>query len=86
LILYNPLPNYSEDIAAAWTVLEKLQSQGFSFSLLWDAHPTCKVFYISNYYDDLPCRGWKDREEFEISEDSAPYVICLAALKTIENS
>jgi hypothetical protein len=77
-------PCYSTDIAAAWEVIEHLQSRGYSFSLIWDAHETSKVFYISNYYNGLPCRGWKNREDFEIVEDSAPLAICLAALKVME--
>ena len=82
--LHNPLPNYSSDIKDAWTVIEALQTKGFSFSLLWDAHILCKSFNVSNYANDLPCRGWKGKEEFEIVEDSAPLAICLAALKTVQ--
>lgn len=80
------VPSYSTDIAAAWTVVEKLQAQGKSLCMHWDAHELNKSFYIANHIDGLTCRGFSGLDLFEVESDSAAHAVCLAALKAMEAS
>ena len=82
MILFNPLPSYSEDIAAAWEVLEKIRDTFDPLGREWRPN----IHYSGKEH------GW--RAEFELSDDgpgddttyyfgeakTAPHAICLAAL------
>lgn len=75
------LPRYSTDIAAAWTVVEKLDTD------LWLIQVTRKTGM-----NEMSLRWWvelrslKDlaRDPFEVAGDTAPLAICRAALKAVE--
>lgn len=69
-----PLPAYSEDIEYTLEVVEKMQEQGWSFSLERAAinRQWCTIFTL----------GVTDRE-IENYADTAPMSICLAALQAI---
>lgn len=79
------IPHYSTDIAAAWEVVEKLKTIGLrDFNIeLSSGSEHLNEWEVSIY--------WLDDEQrhgpFYFSSDStnsAPYVICLAALKAVE--
>jgi len=63
-------PLYSTDIAAAWAVLEKLRSLGFNVELQGDADGWECLFL--DYPEIGRCEG-----------DTAPFIICLAALEAV---
>lgn len=72
--LFNPLPSYSEDISAAWEVVEHLQGR----------HPA-NTFRLDQDYEGLwhctfTCMGSTVTEH---NGGSAPHAVCLAALKAI---
>lgn len=66
-------PNYSTDIAAAWKVVERLTSTGFSISLVVLTSAAHASFYIPNTRYSV----------YAASSDTAPMAICLAALKAV---
>lgn len=70
--LSNPVPPYSEDIAAAWQVVEKLRG----FSRLYD-------FDLYGYGDDEWTATFTTDAEFKAFGESAPHAICLAALRAV---
>lgn len=71
------IPGYSSDIAASWTVVNKLNDLGFAV-------------FIEQMTDGL-CNAYIKKESLEISLviseterlTKAPHAICLAALKAI---
>ena len=64
-------PRYSEDISAAWEVVEKMHSRGFSMMAEWDAED--RMWFV----------GFSNKESYKAGEAStAPHAICLAALKS----
>lgn len=72
------VPDFSTDIAAAWLVVEKLQTLE-----QWG------TFRIQREYNRKWNVGWKWSDmgasgcECESIEESAPHAICLAALKAV---
>lgn len=87
LILYNSLPPYSTDIAAAWGVVEKLHEMrpGSHFQLLrtrnWSLGPGLKHEAYFGFY-----MGMGDHKEWgKAVADTAPHAICLAALKAADS-
>lgn len=74
----NILMNYSTDIAAAWEVVEKMQSKGYvvdisCYSVISNRRSSC-VIYVQG-------EPW---EKFDAESESAPEAICSAALKVVE--
>ncbi|MGZ3770069.1 MAG: BC1872 family protein [Bdellovibrio sp.] len=77
--LHFRLPNYSTDISAAWEVVEKMKSfkQWGAFRIKFDEFR--KKWSV----------GWEWRDhgsssvDHEANSESAPYAICLAALKAV---
>ena len=67
---YRVLPRYSTDIAAAWEVVEKLETQ--EIYLIWDGEDKLAELYR---HGDVIC---------EARSKSLPEAICLAALKVME--
>jgi len=68
------VPNYSTDISAAWEVVEKLNYLSFNIS-----RENCAgVRYDANVYDDPEME-----DQINITADTAPHAICLAALKAV---
>jgi len=79
MIMYNRLPNYSYDIAAAWEVVEKLRNKTTAVSLatLWD-QSLDKMQWIAKV------EFWgTDKFEFAVA-DEAPEAIALVSLKAME--
>lgn len=74
-----PLPRYSTDIAAAWTVVEKMKEYGWAFALETTHNgDACAVFNVGTYIgDDLSGPRC-------VSADTAPMAICLAAKAAID--
>jgi len=70
------LPRYSTDIAAAWSVVEKLVNLGWLVNLLspWKGNAT---YHWTCYVERQGKSGW---EKLEVAGDSAPAAICRAAL------
>jgi hypothetical protein len=60
------IPRYSEDIAAAWEVVERMRGEGWSFELLYLKTISKWLCKINGFYD---------------TADTAPMAIALAALK-----
>ena len=81
------LKSYSTDIAAAWTVVEKLEKKHRSFSLTshdsTGAEPGYynAMFWVGNPRPANPASGVLLGEGYH---DSAPAAICLAALAAVE--
>lgn len=75
--LHNPLPSYSQDIEAAWQVVEKLTSDSWKVTLITsefggtDCLIECTAGARGRFYSDT----------MEGLNTSAPLAICLAALK-----
>ena len=73
------VPNYSTNIEAAWEVVEKV-TQFLRYNRK-------EYFPIIHQYDGQWHCGWSwsymDCAEYESKSDSAPHVICLAALKAM---
>jgi hypothetical protein len=70
-------PGYSTDIAAAWEVVEKLDSlEDFEFRMESDQGELIKWHVEFHKLSDGQC--------FPASEHSAALAICLAALKALE--
>lgn len=72
------LPHYSTKIVCAWQVVEKLQG------------PKCCVEIMAENDGTFTCEIWKDDGQMWISisdknEKTAPFAICIAALKVVEN-
>lgn len=63
------IPNYSTDIAAAWTVMERLCELGFIYAI---SPHTVSLKQFGT--DD----GWEKTEGVDV-----PHAICLAALKDV---
>jgi hypothetical protein len=78
-VLSNPVPHYSTDIAAAWTVMVALTRFNCCPELLGDYNYRWRVRLTMGY----PREG--DHKPYVSVEcDEAPHAICLAALKAIE--
>jgi hypothetical protein len=76
----------TEEIGAAWEVVEKFRSEGKSWVLSWDAHELCKDYRMANFVEELDwpvlfCRGWAKGPCIEETAPTAPLAICLAALR-----
>lgn len=67
------LPQFSEDIAAAWEVVEKFHR----FVVTRMEMPVCYDARVVYYF------GMGNFEEFAFTADTAPHAICLAALKAV---
>ena len=76
-VLAANFPSYSEDIAAAWELMEKLKGpeMGVSICTLWEQPNTFKWIAKIEFLGT-------ERFEFAV-EESAAHAICLAALKAI---
>jgi hypothetical protein len=81
------VPNYSTDIAAAWTVVEKLKL------CVWpttDGRYLCLLDQFSLEYGDEYWFGGSnvleniERDWIAAVAQTAPHAICLAALKTVK--
>lgn len=74
---YDHLPRYSTDIAAAWNVLETLQSKGWSeFKIMGNKGIIGIAFYCDTSADDI--------QGFDHERGSLPLSICRAALKAMK--
>lgn len=75
------LPHYSEDISAAWRVVEYLSKQGFRFDLV--IVPGARQRYYCNI---CPSKiGGGKRQTGLVLGDSMPEAICKAALLRSKN-
>ncbi len=80
-IAFEPCPDYSTDISAAWKVVEKL------LTLLPN-----QDFHIEHWRDDgTETSGWQVSSCYELGEwkdwiraETLPLAVCSAALKSIE--
>ena len=79
--LYNPLPNYSQDITSAWEVVEELRtvSKVFCLSTVVDYSQDTKLLWIAKWEMNDP----DYRFVFATGEDVCR-VICEAALRAVE--
>lgn len=78
LELFNPLPSYSGDIAAAWEVIEKVQAstEASSFSLRQDHEGLWRCDFMGS--------GKKPFYAIALNQNTATLAICIAALNTVE--
>lgn len=78
---WKPIPAYSEDIAAAWLVVEKIESLGYYVEV-----GLCNAKYgsMKRAWCHVADYGEDGRFVGEAYEDTAPMAICLAALKAVE--
>jgi hypothetical protein len=89
---YKDIPPYSTDIAAAWTVVEKIKKlkvvrkDALGNDITLDFHISCdgdrwlaEWHFCSSYAE-----GSDDISEHSVFEDTPPHAICLAALKAVE--
>lgn len=79
-VLWNPLPNYSTNIAAAWEVVEKLAADGWRVDTITSecGGTDCKVSCVSG------ARGTYCSDAMEGLELKAPHAICRAALRAVK--
>lgn len=69
-------PNYSTDIAAAWSVVEKLAKNGHNL--------TMRQYAYHRTYASFGAGDWEDLEfEEGNGEYCTPEAICLAAMKAV---
>lgn len=77
------LPHYSTDISAAWEVVEKLTARGFQVTIERNhAQSSCRVLS----HPSVPCpvdAPWPEHSFQYADTQSAPLVICRAALEAI---
>lgn len=62
-----PVPRYSSDIAAAWTIIGHFYQAGWGAGASMDGHTGCEAFV----------------GQFVARADTAPLAICLAALQAV---
>ncbi len=67
------LPHYSTDIADAWEIVEKLQSQDWA----------CILDNVKDFLGNWQAHFEKDRRACTAESESAPHAIALAALKAV---
>lgn len=79
LILSNPLPQYSTDIASAWEIVNKLK-ETFCVTVT-SLEPICEIRY---YCKIIRHNGMGDFTEWQSSGDSEAHAICLCTLKMLE--
>ena len=73
------LPHYSTDIAAAWQVVEKMETEGWDVVVYHGGEgSTCDM---SERSDDDDLGGYVYTQEVGDCGISAPHAICLAALR-----
>lgn len=84
----NGTPDYSTDIAAAWTVVEKMREHGWHYFDLEQYRHT-----VGTEYEWIACIGGEHHESvdpdnhheyFCIEAKTAPLAICRAALSALE--
>lgn len=77
-IYTTPVPAYSTDIRAAWEVVEKMASDGWTLDLQWKGEG--REF---SHTAEASFTRWNgaDRQMGHSFSDTAPTAICLAALK-----
>jgi hypothetical protein len=77
---YSEVWHYSTDIAAAFTLVERLRALGFAIVIRegWSTEKQLKVWGVSFYDDD----GYLNDESFSVS---LPHAICLAAKYAAES-
>lgn len=82
---YGPVVDYSTDIAAAWQVVEKLRSDGLGIILNDTMGQYRGRFWRYDRSDGWDIDAWIlcPDTQFTVWEETAPLVICLAALKAL---
>ncbi len=68
-----PVPNYSGDISAAWSIVEKIKQDGKWMSIATD-------MLSSELFSEWICEFMKDDEVDFALGDTAPLAICRAVL------
>jgi hypothetical protein len=76
-------PRYSADIAAAWEVVEKLSSKGYTFECAYQndgivGSISCMITFVSLSNEEIPTTM-----SSTYMGDSVPLAICLAALQIV---
>lgn len=74
----NELPKYSTDIAAAWLVVERMISKGYSFSIYIHAEDAMLPYWMATFKMENSQKGGSG------GHSTAPGAISLAALRAIE--
>ena len=72
---------YSEDIAAAWEVVEKLKADHIEPLIEWDEEDQEWYVHLSRYNTETEC----SEPICNAHAPTAPHAICLAALKALED-
>lgn len=68
------VPLYSSDIAAAWSIVEKMQELGWTFAIeLFEDNGNYSAYF----------KNTQNRDRYVGNADTAPLAICLAALKAL---
>lgn len=76
---YADFPEWSTDISAAWVVVEKMRERGFWFRM--STPFSLKGTTLFGGFTSHNSTGWNGRPDYGHAAESAPEVICLAALK-----
>lgn len=75
------VPAYSTDIAAAWTVVEKMRERGLWAKITSPFSPEDMTYWCG--FTPMNMTGWNGVPDFKAKADNAPMAICLAALAAV---
>lgn len=76
---WDDVPRFSEDIEAAWQIVEEMERRGWSYDLNSIFKPAACTFGKGLYDEYEHC--W--HEEYCAAAQTMPHTICLAALKAM---
>lgn len=77
---YDRVPKYSQDIAAAWLVVQAL-SDRFHAVIRTPFTKDSTICHVG--FTPLAASGWNGRADYRVDADSVPKAICYAALAAI---
>lgn len=77
---WETLPHYSEDLSAAWDVVQKIKALGYWFQLInFSTGESCAEFHSNETIGECPIPRW----EYSATEDTPAHAICMAALRVV---
>lgn len=81
--IFEPVPYYSTDMAAAWEAVEKLSDLGWGYCLEKAPGEKMATMWLLNKSLGPGVHNLSEVEALSDKAESVPHLICLAALKAI---